>query len=78
MNQLLEILTEIRPESSFSSSHDFLDDGLLDSFDIVMLVSSLDKIFGISIEGTEIVCPRHGARSTRWDLAPELRLANRR
>jgi len=55
MNQLLEILNEIRPESSFSSSHDFLDDGLLDSFDIVMLVSSLDKTFGISIEGTEIV-----------------------
>jgi len=55
MNQLLEILNEISPESSFSSSHDFLDDGLLDSFDIVMLVSSLDKTFGISIEGTEIV-----------------------
>lgn len=55
MIQLLEILREIRPESSFSSSHDFLDDGLLDSFDIVMLVSSLDKTFGISIEGTEIV-----------------------
>ena len=55
MKQLLEILNEIRPESSFHSSHDFLDDGLLDSFDIVMLVSSLDKTFGISIEGTEIV-----------------------
>jgi len=55
MNHLLEILAEIRPESSFSESHDFLDDGLLDSFDIVMLVSSLDKTFGISIEGTEIV-----------------------
>ncbi|HSY49344.1 MAG TPA: acyl carrier protein [Thermoanaerobaculia bacterium] len=55
MTKLLEILTEIRPESSFSESHDFLDDGLLDSFDIVMLVSSLDKTFGISIEGIEIV-----------------------
>lgn len=55
MTNLLEILTEIRPESPFSESHDFLDDGLLDSFDIVMLVSSLDKTFGISIEGTEIV-----------------------
>jgi acyl carrier protein len=55
MTQLLEILAEIRPESSFGQSRDFLDDGLLDSFDIVMLVSSLDKTFGISIEGTEIV-----------------------
>lgn len=55
MTQLLQILSEIRPESSFRDSRDFLDDGLLDSFDIVMLVASLDKAFGISIEGTEIV-----------------------
>lgn len=55
MTNLLEILGEIRPEASFPDSMDFLEDGLLDSFDIVMLVSSLDKTFNISIEGTEIV-----------------------
>lgn len=55
MTGLLEILAEVRPESNFSQSLDFLEDGLLDSFDIVMLVSSLDKTFNISIEGTEIV-----------------------
>jgi acyl carrier protein len=55
MTDLLAILAEIRPEASFRDSTDFLEDGLLDSFDIVMLVSSLDKTFNISIEGTEIV-----------------------
>jgi acyl carrier protein len=55
MTRLLEILAEIRPEAAFDQSHDFLEDGLLDSFDIVMLVSSLDRAFNISIEGTEIV-----------------------
>jgi acyl carrier protein len=30
-------------------------DGMLDSFDMVTLVSTLDKTYGISIEGTEIV-----------------------
>ena len=33
----------------------FIDDGLLDSFDLISLVSNLDKEFGISIEGTDIV-----------------------
>jgi acyl carrier protein len=55
MNELLRILSEVRPEASFSDSHDFLEDGLLDSFDIVMLVAALDKTFRISIEGTEII-----------------------
>ena len=55
MTRVLDFLCAVRPEGDFRNSQDFLDDGLLDSFDVVMLVSSLDKAFGISIEGTEIV-----------------------
>ena len=52
---ILEILKDIRPELDFTQSLDFIHDGLLDSFDILMLVSALDKVFGISIDGIEIV-----------------------
>ncbi|MBE2212915.1 MAG: acyl carrier protein [Opitutaceae bacterium] len=55
MKTIPEILQEIRPEFDFAKSTDFLADGMLDSFDIVTLVSSLDKNFGISIPGTEII-----------------------
>lgn len=55
MKSVLEILQEIRPEFDFTTSVDFLEDGLLDSFDLITLVSDLDKNFGISIEGTEII-----------------------
>ncbi len=55
MRTLLEILHEIRPETDFAVSDDFFADGLLDSFDLVTLVATLDKAHGISIEGTEIV-----------------------
>lgn len=55
MKSVLEILQEIRPEFDFTTSVDFLEDGLLDSLDLITLVSDLDKNFGISIEGTEIV-----------------------
>ncbi|HMD52927.1 MAG TPA: acyl carrier protein [Phycisphaerae bacterium] len=53
--QLLEILKVIRPECDFTGSDDFVADGLLDSFDMVMLVATLDKNFGVSIQGTDIV-----------------------
>jgi len=55
MKQLADILKEIRPEFDFTTSQDFLADGMLDSFDMVTLVSTLDKTFGISIPGTDIV-----------------------
>ena len=55
MKSLAEILKEIRPEFDFTTSNDFIGDGMLDSFDMVTLVSTLDKTYGISIQGTDIV-----------------------
>ena len=55
MKSLPEILKEIRPEFDFTASRDFIADGMLDSFDMMTLVSTLDKTYGISIQGTDIV-----------------------
>lgn len=55
MKSVPDILHEIRPEFDFTASQDFIADGMLDSFDIVTLVATLDKNFGISIQGTDIV-----------------------
>lgn len=53
-DKIKEVLENIRPEFDFADSDNFLEDGLLDSFDLITLVSSLDQTFGISIEGTEM------------------------
>lgn len=53
--RILDILHSVRPEADFAESQDFIHDGLLDSFDLVTLVSELDRAFSISIPGTEIL-----------------------
>ena len=53
-NKIKKVLENIRPEFDFTESDNFLEDGLLDSFDLITLVSSLDETFEISIEGTEM------------------------
>ena len=55
MSRIVEILTGIRPEFNFSDSADFIGDGMLDSYDIIVLVAELDKKYGISIAGVDIV-----------------------
>lgn len=55
MQTIEEILKDIRPEFDFHASQDFVGDGMLDSYDIVTLVSDLDKAYGISISGLDIV-----------------------
>lgn len=54
--QIIKILTELRPEFNFTQEGaDFIEDGMLDSFDLVTLVSELDSTFGISIDGVDIL-----------------------
>ena len=54
--KIITILNDIRPEFDFSEPFDnFIEAGMLDSFDLVSLVTSLDEAFEISIDGTDIV-----------------------
>ena len=55
VDKIEAILKDIRPEFDFSGVNDFFEEGMLDSFDLVTLVSTLDNEFKISIKGTDIV-----------------------
>ena len=55
MKTVLEVLKGIRPEFDFTTSEDFIADGMLDSFDVITLISELDQNYGISIAGTDIL-----------------------
>lgn len=55
MKSIEAILAGIRPEFDFTTSADFIEDGMLDSFDVVTLVSDLEKEYTVSIDGVDIV-----------------------
>jgi acyl carrier protein len=52
--KILNILKEIRPEYDFSEDVNYIDEGYLDSFDVITLVADLESIFQIKIAGNEI------------------------
>lgn len=53
--KIFSILKEIRPEFDFEESENFVEDGYLDSFDIVTLVSELETAFDIVIDGLDVL-----------------------
>ena len=55
MRKINEILKEIRPEFDFETCNDFFQSGLLDSLDLITLITSLDEEYHISIDGTDIL-----------------------
>ena len=54
-SQIIEILKEIRPEFNFEGVESFFDEGMLDSFDLMTLVATLEERFEIKIDGTDIL-----------------------
>lgn len=55
MEELLEILETVKPGVDFKNSTSIIDDGLLESLDIVRLVSELNDEFDIEIQVTDLV-----------------------
>ena len=51
----MKILNDLRPEFDFSQAVNFVEEGMLDSFDVINLVTTLDEEFGISIDGTDVL-----------------------
>lgn len=55
MEQILTILQELRPDSDFVVSTDFIEDYLLDSFDIISLTTELEEKYNIQIKTDDII-----------------------
>ena len=49
MDKIIEILQGIRPGIGWEEETAIIDDGILDSFDIISLVGELEEAFGVQI-----------------------------
>lgn len=58
MEQLLAMLRQVRPDIDFDNEQALVDDGLLDSMDIVTIISEIDDLFGVQIRISELE-PEH-------------------
>ena len=55
MEDITAILKDIRPEFDFIGVNDFFASGMLDSFDLTVLVSALEEKYAITIDGADIL-----------------------
>lgn len=55
MDTIYEILEGLRPEFNFKESENFIEDGFLDSFDVISLVSEIEDKFDVLIDALDIL-----------------------
>lgn len=72
MEKLLELLKGIRPDIDFDNESALIDDGFLDSFDVVSIISEIDDIFGVQIRVNELDPENFNSAQSIWDLIQKL------
>lgn len=73
MEQLIKILSEIRPDIDFTDEEELVDNGILDSFDIVSIISEVDNEFGVAIRITELKPENFNSANAIYKLIQELK-----
>lgn len=72
--KIIKILSGLRPEFDFNEKKvDFIEEGMLDSFDIVSLVNELDNQFGVIIPGEEVLPENFSSVEAMVSLINKLR-----
>ena len=73
MDKLIEILEDVQPGVDFRNCDTLIEDGLLDSFAILSIVSELQDEFGISITPAEIIPENFNSAKALWDMVCRLK-----
>ena len=72
MNELLEILKEAKPDVNFDTEKALIDNGILDSFDVVQLVMKLNEEFDIEVGAEEIIPENFNSAEAIWAMVQRL------
>lgn len=72
MEDLLEILRDLHPDVDFESEKNLIDDGILDSMDIVSLISEISESFDVSITARDIIPENFNSAEALYELVERL------
>ena len=72
MEQLMEILLSLRPDVDFENETALIDDGILDSFDIVSLVGEINDEFEVEIKPSDLIPVNFNSAQAIYELIERL------
>ncbi len=72
MEALMRILGELHPDVDFNTADDLIGDGVLDSLDIVTLITEINSVYDVSIPAEEILPENFRSAKAIYDLITRL------
>lgn len=72
MEELLSILTEMHPDVDFETEEHLIDDMILDSMDIVSLITEISEAYDVTITARDIVPENFNSAEALYALIQRL------
>ena len=72
METLLSILTELHPDIDYENCNTLIDDKILDSFDIITIISEIEDNFDVAIPAEEIIPENFNSAPALYELIQKL------
>lgn len=72
MDELIEILEGINPEADYRACETLVADGILTSFEVVMLVTQIESVFDVRIPPAKILPENFNSAARIWAMIEEL------
>ncbi len=72
MEELIEVLKGIKPGVDFENEENLIGDELLDSFDIISIVSAIDEEFDVKIAAKDVIPENFNSAKSLYELIKRL------
>ena len=72
MDKLREILSEVRPDIDFKNETQLIDNGILDSLNIMEIIAEISDEFDIELSPADIVPANFNSAESLWAMIQRL------
>lgn len=72
MEDLIRIMTEVRPDIDFATATTLIDDNMIDSLNIISIVTEVNDFFGIEINVNDLVPENFNSAAALYELVEKL------
>ena len=72
MEELLELLQDVRDDIDFEKEDKLIDDKILTSFDIIQIISAIDEEYDVAVPATQIVPANFNSAKAIYEMIQRL------
>ena len=73
MEEFLKLLKKIKPNVDFTKEQALVDDGLLESLDIISIISEVAEVYGVLIPSDEIIPDNFNSAEAIYELIEDFK-----